>query len=171
MSLPTEKEATKIMVAARQSALKRISEILKHPDDLNTKLSRTRQKIYFEKASIDAQMKSLVQSQLDDSQRGLEILDESKKETAIIKNNLEAIDTLCIDSQGMINNFSEIKKLSKARSNFMHTKEIVENFLHIDEKINLIQQLFIQETHAFCPFGKYDKKYQMPDNPRPIPEI
>jgi len=146
MSLPTEKEATKIMVAARQSALKRISEILKHPDDLNTKLSRTRQKIYFEKASIDAQMKSLVQSQLDDSQRGLEILDESKKETAIIKNNLEAIDTLCIDSQGMINNFSEIKKLSKARSNFMHTKEIVENFLHIDEKINLIQQLFIQET-------------------------
>ena len=84
---------------------------LKHPDDLNTKLARTRQKIYFEKASIDAQMKSLVQSQLDDSQRGLEILDVSKKETAIIKSNLEAIDSLCLDSQGMINNFQEIKKV------------------------------------------------------------
>jgi len=145
MSLSTEKEATKIMVAARQSALKRISEILKHPDDLNTKLARTRQKIYFEKASIDAQMKSLVQSQLDDSQRGLEILDVSKKETAIIKNNLEAIDSLCIDSQGMINNFEEIKKLSKARSNFMHTKEMVESFLHLDEKLNVIQELLTQE--------------------------
>lgn len=57
-------------------------------------------------------MKSLVQSQLDDSQRGLEILDESKRETATIKNNLEAIDSLCIDSQNMINNFPEIKKVS-----------------------------------------------------------
>jgi len=145
MSLPSEKEATKIMVDARQSALKRISEILKHPDDLNTKLSKTRQKIYFEKASIDAQMKSLVQSQLDDSQRGLEILDESRKETAIIKSNLEAIDTLCIDSQGMINNFQEIKTLSKVRSNFIHTKEIVENFLHLDEKLDVIDKLLTQE--------------------------
>jgi len=57
-------------------------------------------------------LKSLVQSQLDDSQRGLEILDESKRETATIKNNLEAIDSLCIDSQNMINNFPEIKKVS-----------------------------------------------------------
>ncbi|ORX46377.1 exocyst complex component Sec6 [Piromyces finnis] len=145
MSLSTEKEATKIMVAARQSALKRISEILKHPDDLNTKLARTRQKIYFEKASIDAQMKSLVQSQLDDSQRGLEILDESKKETAIIKKNLESIDSLCLDSQGMINNFPEIKKLSKARTNFVHTKEMVESFLHLDEKLSVIDQLLTQE--------------------------
>ncbi|ORX77043.1 exocyst complex component Sec6 [Anaeromyces robustus] len=145
MSLPSEKEATKIMVDARQSALKRISEILKHPDDLNTKLSKTRQKIYFEKASIDAQMKSLVQSQLDDSQRGLEILDESRKETEIIKSNLEAIDTLCIDSQGMINNFKEIKMLSKARSNFIYTKDIVENFLHLDEKLDVISKLLIQE--------------------------
>lgn len=56
-------------------------------------------------------MKTLVQKQLDDSQRGLEILDESKKETAIIKNNLEAIDSLCISSQGLINNFPEIKKV------------------------------------------------------------
>jgi len=145
MSLPTEKEATKLMVDARQSALKRISEILKHPDDLNTKLSSIRQKIYFEKASIDAQMKSLVQNQLDDSQRGLEILDESKKETAIIKNNLETIDKLCLDSQRMINNFPEIKKLSKARSNFVHTKEIVENFLHLDDKLNVVQKLLTQE--------------------------
>jgi len=145
MSLSSEKEATKIMVDARQSALKRISEILKHPDDLNTKLSKTRQKIYFEKASIDAQMKSLVQSQLDDSQRGLEILDESRKETAIIKSNLEAIDTLCIDSQGMINNFQEIKTLSKVRSNFIHTKEIIESFLHLDEKLDVIDKLLTQE--------------------------
>jgi len=102
-------------------------------------------KIYFEKASIDAQMKSLVQSQLDDSQRGLEILDESRKETAIIKSNLEAIDTLCIDSQGMINNFQEIKTLSKVRSNFIHTKEIIESFLHLDEKLDVIDKLLTQE--------------------------
>ncbi|KAG4097906.1 exocyst complex component Sec6 [Neocallimastix lanati (nom. inval.)] len=145
MSLPSEKETTNIMVKARQSALKRISEILKHPDDLNTKLSRTRQKIYFEKASIDAQLKSLVQSQLDDSQRGLEILDESKRETATIKNNLEAIDSLCIDSQNMINNFPEIKKLSKARSNFIHTKEIVNSFFSLGEKLENLQSLLTKE--------------------------
>lgn len=146
MSLSSEKEATKIMVAAKQSALKRISEILKHPDDLNTKLTRTKQKIYIEKASIDAQMKSLVQSQLDDSQRGLEMLDISKKETAVIKNNLESIDSLCIDSQGMIENFEEIKKVSKTRRNFLETKNIVERFLHLDEKLDEIQELLDNET-------------------------
>ncbi|OUM65229.1 hypothetical protein PIROE2DRAFT_41842, partial [Piromyces sp. E2] len=35
--------------------------------------------------------------------------------------------------------------LSKVRSNFVHTKEMVESFLHLDEKLNVVQQLLEQE--------------------------
>ena len=99
------------MEDAREAAVAKLAELLKHPDDLNTKVGPLARKLAKEKASIDAQLNTGVQTQLDNVQGGLETLSSSKENSDKIKDNMQLIDRLCYDAQSMIKDFPRIKKV------------------------------------------------------------
>ena len=107
----TELDPANTIADATDAAIQRISELLKHPDDLNTKLSLLRKKFAAEKSSIDAQLKSLAESQMDNCENGLSSLQFSRDETSTIKKNMMSIDGMCGDAKKAISNYSKIKKV------------------------------------------------------------
>jgi len=95
-------------VDATEAAIARIIQLLKHPDDLsNGKLASQRRKFAAEKASIDAQLKAAMETQLDDTKRGLDALAAIKQETNRVCKNLADIDQLCVTSH--IQNYNRIR--------------------------------------------------------------
>jgi hypothetical protein len=59
---------------AIEEAHRRVAELLLHPDDLSLRLAQLKTKFTTEKSSIDAILKTSVQSQLEDTQEGLAVL-------------------------------------------------------------------------------------------------
>lgn len=62
------------MADAIEEAQQRVAELLQHPDDLSSKVAQLKAKFTAEKSSVDAILKTSVQTQLEDSQQGLSIL-------------------------------------------------------------------------------------------------
>jgi len=100
------------MEDAREIAITKLSELLKHPDDLTSKVGPLTRKLAKEKASIDAQLNTGVQSQLDHVQEGLETLTISSRNINRVKDNMRNIDKLCYDAQSMIHDFPRINMVS-----------------------------------------------------------
>ena len=96
---------------AVDAAIARMTELLRSPDDL-VKVSLLRKRFTKEKATTDAQLKTGVKAQLDNTRQGLETLGTSRKEMAVIKENMQGIDKLCSSAQGMIQHFPRISQVS-----------------------------------------------------------
>ncbi|POG62671.1 hypothetical protein GLOIN_2v1693932, partial [Rhizophagus irregularis DAOM 181602=DAOM 197198] len=110
---------------AVDAAIARVAELLRSPDDL-VKTSLLRKRLVIEKATIDAQLKTGVKAQLDTTQDGIDTLTSSRKQMAIIKDNMQAIDRLCSEAQNMIQHFPRINKISQIHRNFVATRDTVQ---------------------------------------------
>ncbi|KAL0088422.1 exocyst complex component Sec6-domain-containing protein [Phycomyces blakesleeanus] len=130
------------MEDAREVALAKLSELLKHPDDLNTKVGPLSRRLAKEKASIDAQLSTGVQTQLDNVQEGLETLALSSQNNDKVKSNMRRIDKLCRDAQSMIHDFPRINKVSQVHQNFVATQEKVKAFRALYQRLQGIEQMF-----------------------------
>ncbi|KAJ3150536.1 SNARE-binding exocyst subunit S6 [Irineochytrium annulatum] len=131
---------------SREAAVYRIQEILKHPDDLVNKLSLVRKKLVAERASIDAQLRTAVERQLDEIDQGIQTLDKSGGETGKVLGNLTAIDQQWAQKKNNISNYGRIKK------NFVATKELVEQFQKLNAQVARVQRL-LQEDAKDATFG------------------
>jgi hypothetical protein len=100
-----------LVAEATESAIQRLGDILRHPDDLTNKLPLVRKKITIERAAVEAQLKLAIEAQLDNSSKGLDALSRSKAETLTIKETLIAMDSLCANAQNTIKNYAHIKKV------------------------------------------------------------
>ncbi|KAJ3048787.1 SNARE-binding exocyst subunit S6 [Rhizophlyctis rosea] len=145
---PTVNLGESLVAEATSAAVTRIADILRHPDDLTNKLPSIRKRFAIERASIEAQLKTSVESQLDDAQRGLDILGVAREETKKVKGNLEGIDTLCADAQNTIRNYARIKKISRTHQNFAATKAMVEQFQSLNNQVARIRNLLIEDQGA-----------------------
>ena len=67
-------------------------------------------KIAMERASVEAQLKTVMESQLDATQKGIDALAESRKLTEKIKAALIDMDKICGDSENNITNYPFIQK-------------------------------------------------------------
>lgn len=106
------KEELAVLVAeTRTSAVQRIADIFTHPDDLHSKFIGIRKKIVAERSLIEAQLKTALDSQLEDANRGLDILSRSQQESEIVKNNLLSIQTLLNDAHHSIDNYAKIMQV------------------------------------------------------------
>lgn len=97
---------------AHEAAILRIVDQLRHPDDLTNKLAMLRKKVAMERASVEAQLKTVMESQLDSTQKGIDALVKCKDETSSIKAALKTMDQICGDSENNIKNYSFIQKVS-----------------------------------------------------------
>ncbi|KAI9099318.1 exocyst complex component Sec6-domain-containing protein [Phlyctochytrium arcticum] len=133
--------ASDFVADATETAVFRIADILRHPDDLTNKLASVRKRFALERATIDAQLKSAVESQLDDAQRGLDTLAASSVETERVKANLGEVDSLCAAAQNTIRNYARIKRISRTHQNFVATKRMVEQFQQLNDQVARIRAL------------------------------
>ncbi len=58
ITFPKAKEMDDFVSEAADAAISRISDLLKHPDDLTNKFSALKKKLMLERANIDAQLKT-----------------------------------------------------------------------------------------------------------------
>ncbi|KND01143.1 SNARE-binding exocyst subunit SEC6 [Spizellomyces punctatus DAOM BR117] len=138
--------ASDFVADATETAVFRLADILRHPDDLTNKLVSVRKRFALERATIDAQLKTAVESQLDDAQRGLDTLSSSKDETERIKTNLSNIDQLCAAAQNTIRNYGRIKRISRTHQNFVATKQMVEQFQQLNSQVARIRGLLEEDS-------------------------
>ncbi|KAJ3211678.1 SNARE-binding exocyst subunit S6 [Dinochytrium kinnereticum] len=131
---------------AREAAVFRIQEILKHPDDLVNKLALVRKKLAAERASIDAQLRTAVETQLEEIQHGMDVLNFSEKETSQIQTNLSSIDSLWSTSKNNISNYSRIKTISRTHQNFVATKILVEQLQKLNTQISRVQKILRDDS-------------------------
>ncbi|KAI7868607.1 exocyst complex component Sec6-domain-containing protein [Spinellus fusiger] len=140
------------MEDAREIALAKLSELLKHPDDLNTKVGPLARRLAKEKASIDAQLNTGVQTQLDNVQECLETLSLSSENNNKVKANMWKIDKLCHDAQSMIKDFPRINKVSQVHQNFVATQEKVKAFQALYQRLHDIEHMFTpMKRDIFAP--------------------
>ncbi|KAJ3190257.1 SNARE-binding exocyst subunit S6 [Gaertneriomyces sp. JEL0708] len=138
--------ASDVVADATETAIFRIADVLRHPDDLTNKLAYVRKRFALERASIEAQLKTAVESQLDDAQRGLDTLVHSKQETARIRENLSNVDQLCAGTQNTVRNYARIKKISRTHQNFVATKAMVEQFQQLNDQVARIRSLLREDA-------------------------
>ncbi len=68
-----------------------------------------KQRFTLEKTAIDAQLKAAMQEELDDLNRGMEMLETTAEERREIGLDLERVNQLADESQKTINNYSTIR--------------------------------------------------------------
>ncbi|KAL2919037.1 SNARE-binding exocyst subunit S6 [Polyrhizophydium stewartii] len=131
---------------AHEAAVLRIADLLRHPDDLANKLPLLRKKVAMERASVEAQLKTVMEGQLDGTQRGIDALRNCRAETARVRDALAHMDGLCAEPQNAIKNYTLIKRMSRTHQNFVATKAMVEQFQLINQQLQRIQHLLEEDA-------------------------
>ena len=139
-----------LLIEAKSAAVQRIVDTFTHPDDLIAKFPAFRAKIKSEKATIDSQLKSALDSQLEDAQRGLGVLLDCKGQTKLVDSNLSKINSLLSNTVESVENYSKIMQVSfkiiyiqylsffqvsKTHQNFVATRDLVNQFQALDLQI------------------------------------
>lgn len=102
---------------AHEDPTSRLTELLKHPDDLD-KLHSLKSEFTRKKAAVDGQLKIGLSEQLQITQNGMSSITEGQKTVQLIKEEMMKIDRLCSEAQGMIRDFPEINRMSVMQRNF-----------------------------------------------------
>jgi hypothetical protein len=98
------------MAAAPVSAAQAVGEYLQSPDDL-VKISAFRKKLEKEKASIDARLKNGVREQLQATREGLRKLLGTRDNVQVVKDEMLAIETACVDPHFKVPTFDQIRRV------------------------------------------------------------
>ncbi|KAI8914395.1 exocyst complex component Sec6-domain-containing protein [Gorgonomyces haynaldii] len=138
--------STDFVSDAHETAILRIADILRHPDDLTNKLNMLRRKVAMERASVEAQLKTVMEVQLDSMQKGIDTIRLCKTETSQIQQALKIMDNICGDEQNNIPNYTHIRKVARAQMNFAATKSMVESFQKVNDQINRAQKLLDEDS-------------------------
>lgn len=122
------------------TALTRVAEFLKHPDDLNG-VAMLKQKLSREKAAIDSQLKAGVQSQIEVTLAGMHSLEVAKEKIDVVGNNVRNVNQLSIESREAVLQFDKINDLSRVLRNFEETQMFINNFTTMQNDLQIIEQL------------------------------
>lgn len=115
-----QSEINKLILEAKAAAVSRIAETFTHPDDLYSKFAGIKRKIVAERALVENQLKSALDSQLEDASRGLELLGSSQVESQTVKSNMMNIQTLLNEAHHSIDNYAKIMLVNQEISAFMY---------------------------------------------------
>ncbi|RDX50807.1 exocyst complex component sec6 [Lentinus brumalis] len=134
------------MSAPTISAAQSVGEYLQSPDDL-AKVAAFRKKLEKEKASIDARLRSGVKEQLDATRDGLRKLFGTRSNVQGIKDEMETVDRMCSDPKYVVSTFDQISRVSMVHRNFEQTEEMVNNLLEMNSKLEMIEQMLIEDSN------------------------
>ncbi|KAK3056478.1 SNARE-binding exocyst subunit S6 [Extremus antarcticus] len=133
-----------VLPPAVEETTSKLSELLKHPDDLD-KLLTLRSDFTRKKTVIDSQLKHSLSDQLAITQSGMTSIADGQKLVNAIREEMYKIDRLCAEAQGMIAEFPEINKMSVMQRNFAaveNMRNAVETFA---EKLAELEDLLRED--------------------------
>jgi exocyst complex component 3 len=121
-----------------------LPSVLKHPDDLD-KLASLKSDFLRRKAAIDVQLKSNLSDQLSITQNGMSQISDGQKLVTAIREEMQKIDRLCAEAQGMIIEFPEINKMSVMQRNFAAVEAMRSAVDGFAEKLDELEQLLRED--------------------------
>lgn len=133
-------KASLTLADAHESAKLKLTDSLKHPDDLVSKMGPLRQKLMVERLSVEAQLKTAVQGELNDSQEGMFLLQRTKKELGVVLEGLGKVEKSCEQAKDMIGNYTRIKKVRHKPDSVLLFKK---KDISILKKVGFINKLLI----------------------------
>ncbi|RKP35078.1 exocyst complex component Sec6-domain-containing protein, partial [Dimargaris cristalligena] len=134
----------KAMEDLHQLAMVRLSELLKHPDDLNFKVEVLRRKLLKEKRVLETQLNTDVQRQFDEIKDGLQWMGRSPDHVGQLRRRVAKIDQLCQEAKLWIPHYDRIAKISCTHRNFLATIDFVKEFQTFHDKRQLVTHLLDQ---------------------------
>ncbi|KAF4125815.1 exocyst complex component 3 [Geosmithia morbida] len=124
----------------------KLSELLRHPDDLD-KIPALKMEFSRKKSAVDAQLRSGLREQLELTQSGMTGLSDGQKTVQAIKDEMMKIDVLCSESQDMIRDFASINLVSQAHRNFGAVETMRRNLETFNDRLSVAERM-LQEDDA-----------------------
>lgn len=122
----------------------KLSELLRHPDDL-AKVPSLKADIIRKKAAIDAQLKLRSNEQLQTTKAGLDSLHEAQHITNLIKEEMQKIDRLGAEAKQMIRSFPEINSVARIHRNFVEVDRLRKGIEQFNEKVDVLNELIEED--------------------------
>ncbi|KAJ9138623.1 Exocyst complex component Sec6 [Pleurostoma richardsiae] len=122
----------------------KLSELLRHPDDLD-KITALKQEFARKKAAVDSQLRSGLREQLETTQSGMSGLTDGQKTVQQIKEEMIKIDKLCSESQNMIKDFATINLVSQAHRNFGAVEAMLRHLETFNERVNNVERMLQED--------------------------
>lgn len=152
---------------AEKAAAKKVADMLSMPENL-AKVQNYRLNLLQKRSALEAQLKTAVQTQLEEARTGLELLDHSYGLICSVRNkyvstsiletthtrSFKMIDELCKDCQDLIGDYPLTKKVNTARSNLNQTLMEVDKMLAIPEKVEDIRKMLDNEINILSAHEK-----------------
>ena len=124
---------------AKQRARNRVAEWLAAPEDLQ-KVEQLRKTISIKKSAVDAQLKTLVGSQMQSVIEGIEYMNQSSERVGTIRKSFTTMEDLCLNSQSLIKHYELAKQVNNARANILRTRKSLDTTLNIPKKIEELRE-------------------------------
>ncbi|KJE94199.1 hypothetical protein CAOG_004879 [Capsaspora owczarzaki ATCC 30864] len=123
---------------AAETAAKRIAQLLQRPEQLD-KVSEHRRRLLREKESVDARLRTALQTQVDDIRSGLELLHASIQNIRQVRGNLASVDTLCKSSRALGLDASEFKQVNDARKTLIKTRKNLDRIYVVPQTVKQLK--------------------------------
>ncbi|XP_074656333.1 exocyst complex component 3-like [Tubulanus polymorphus] len=128
---------------ARRKAASHVATLLQRPDQLE-KVEQTRRRVTRKKASIEAMLKTAVQSQLDGVKTGLTQLQSALHDVKEIRSCLDSIDENYKCLQGLPEKLQAIKEENDRHSQLAAAMENLKNIFTVPEMVKKTQEFINQ---------------------------
>ncbi|KAI9903252.1 hypothetical protein N3K66_002604 [Trichothecium roseum] len=122
------------------TAAPKLSELLRHPDDLD-KIPILKDEFSRKKGAVDGQLRTGLREQLEMTQSGMTGLSDGQKTVQAIKEEMIKIDQLCSESQNMIKDFASINLVSQAHRNFVAVETMRHNLETFNERLGVVERM------------------------------
>ncbi|CAH0014670.1 unnamed protein product [Clonostachys rhizophaga] len=122
----------------------KLSELLRHPDDLD-KIPSLKDELLRKKAAVDGQLRTGLREQLELSQSGMNGLSDGQKTVQMIKDEMIKIDKLCSESQNMIKDFASINLVSQAHRNFNAVETMRHDLETFSSRLGVVQGMLQED--------------------------
>lgn len=141
MNLPVQSQEDAVEQAAR-----RLGTVLLTPDNLN-RVDAIRQQLSRKKESIDIQLRTAVQSQLEDARLGMDLLHKSFGTIDGIQHSFDHIDQMCVECQTLIEDYPFIRSINLLRQNLRRTLTELDKVNSIPSKITQMRKMLEDDRH------------------------
>lgn len=127
-----------------ESSTINLSELLRHPDDLD-KVSGMKQEYIRKKAAIDSQLRSGLREQMEITQSGMAGITDGQRTVQLIKEEMIKIDKLCAEAQNMIRDFPNINLVSQAHRNFSAVETMRKNLDEFNDRLSQVEVMLRED--------------------------
>lgn len=122
----------------------RLSDLLRHPDDLD-KIPFLKSELIRKKAAVDGQLKVGLKEQLEVTQSGMTAIGDGQRIVNQIKEEMMKIDKLCAEAQNMIRDFPNINLVSQVHRNFSQVESMKSDIESFEGRLNDLEFLLRED--------------------------